>query len=57
MAYSRSTHGQLPFEDQIAAKLDVLIEGIADHKMDPEGRRRLGSEIVCDIVCLVRESP
>lgn len=35
--------------DMIAAKLDVLIEGIADHKMTDYNRRMLGREIIADI--------
>lgn len=36
-------------EIMLAAKLNVLIEGIADHKMDTYNREMLSREIVADI--------
>lgn len=35
--------------DKIAAKLNVLIEGIADHKMDDYNQEMLAKELVADI--------
>lgn len=35
--------------DKIAAKLNVLIEGIADHKMDAYSQEMLAKELVGDI--------
>jgi hypothetical protein len=41
--------------DRIAAKLTVLIEGIADHKMTDHSREMLAKEIVDDITQLCDE--
>lgn len=38
--------------DLIVAKLTVLIEGVADHKMDDYNKRGLGREIIADIQSL-----
>jgi hypothetical protein len=45
----------LPLEDRIAAKLDVLIEGIADHKMNSHNREMLAKEVVGDLRALMIE--
>lgn len=50
----------LPLQDQIAAKLNVLIEGIADHKMSDYSQEHLAKEIIsdlCELILQVRENP
>ncbi|ACH62010.1 putative RF-2 protein [Mycobacterium phage Myrna] len=44
-------------EDKIAVKLLVLIEGVADHKMDGHQRVGLATEIVGDIRELLEPEP
>lgn len=39
----------ISLDDQIAAKLVVLIEGIADHKMSNYHMELLAKEVVADI--------
>lgn len=50
----------LPLQDQIAAKLNVLIEGIADHKMSDYSQEHLAKEIIsdlCELILTIREKP
>lgn len=44
-----------PLQEMIAAKLAVLIEGIADHKMMAHNIEALSKEIVSDITALITE--
>lgn len=46
---------EIDVETQIAAKLAVFIEGIADHKIVKYHEERLGREIVGDIKSLIRK--
>ncbi|ASZ74577.1 RF-1 peptide chain release factor [Mycobacterium phage Phabba] len=53
------THA-LPLQDRIAAKLNVLIEGIADHKMSDYSQEHLAKEIIsdlCELILTIREKP